>query len=244
MSYDKSITKQEIAILMKPKLESLMKQIMIKTNIYKVNSIEKLILQTIAGNQFIYFTFLRNKVQYKIKLKEGQFEINLRNLIKHNFIESIECINACNKITAEFFPITDKGYKYLNLTESKRIPSRMFKHTLYCDFVAKELSRKGHKPKLEDHRIDVSYIDKDNNLYAYEITISFDTLIDNIKKFLALNGKLLTIVTEDKNGITKAKNIIKSELQLELIHEKIIFKLIQEFIPQKSKSKISKKKGE
>ncbi|MFC1591249.1 helicase HerA domain-containing protein [Thermodesulfobacteriota bacterium] len=231
--FNKAITEEEIFKIMKPKLDQLLKIIMPNTHDINIEHMEKMILQTLAGNPFIHFTYLRNKIKKRREITDDQFDIKLRNLVKKGLIESIKCVNACTHKKAEFFPMTDKGHEFLNLAKSKRIPSRIYKHILYCRKVALELKRLGHDPKTEDHRIDVSYRDENNNLYAYEITLSFDNLIDNIHKCLSLNATLITVVTEDKKDLDKAKNMIETVIMDKAILERIAYKRVGEFIPKK-----------
>lgn len=240
--FDKNITEAEIQQIMNPKLESMLKTIMPESFDVKLDHIEDLILNIIAGSPFTYFTPLRDQVRKQTGINNDQFEIKIKSLKDKELITSIKCVNTINHISSEFFPLTDKAHEYLNPVHHFRIKDRTFKHTFYCAILKSYLKKQGHKssreyvPKYYENkheRIDVAYFDKDKQLHAYEITLSFGNLVGNVLKCIRMDAKQITIVTEYKRDKKNAMERIEAKIKDKATLSMIFYRSIGEFIPKK-----------
>ena len=147
---------------------------------------------------------------------------------KHKFIHEVQCVTARNNKKSKFYPLTGKTGGIIS-------PIR-FKHTFYCKKVKEYLENKAGNVELEytpeetkfaQKRIDVALIENDT-LTAYEISLSFDNLIDNIEKCNLMNAKKIIIVCESKPDKIKAQNKVSKSKKF--ISQNIEFKLISNFM--------------
>lgn len=240
--FDKSITPKEVEDIMEPKLAALLKTIMPETKHVKLDDLEKLTLDILKNSPFTYLTPLRNQVKKQTGINKERFEIILKSLKDKKMIESVKCINGMNHITAEFFPLTDKAHKYLNPPRHKRVKLRIFKHTFYCVIVRTFLERLNLKASREyvpkhyankHERIDVAYYDKENRLHAYEITLSFENLVENVLKCIRMDAASITVVTERNGDQEDAIKKIRRGITDKTIHSIISFKSVPDFIQKK-----------
>ncbi len=86
----------------------------------------------------------------------------------------------------------------------------------------------------QKERIDVAYYDGNKKIFAFEVTLSTDSLISNIIKCINMQAHKIIIVTElpkDKKGIQQR---IENEITDKDILAKISLKPVSWFIPKKS----------
>ena len=214
------------------KQEAKLKKFSIKTAkkqaITKLDSI--LIIETLIKNPFISFT----KIRESLKLSAARMRETVDYLNREQLAVSQKCISEKGK-SAEYVALTDK---VTEMTKSKIINPSHFKHTLYKHRVASFLRFKGFATKIEysdltkNAFIDVLAIEPNTEKrIAYEITLSFSNLIDNIIKCLDLiKVDDVHIVTENDTEETKAMNMISNSNRiLPHHHEKITFDTMKKY---------------
>ena len=113
-----------------------------------------------------------------------------------------------------FSVLQDKARKYL---EIESLPGKGdFEHKLYQNLIYEKLLREGQKAKIEGKVkggtkvIDV-LASTEEGLVAYEVTLHFENLIDNVQKDFADGVSKVVIVTRDSEGLEKAKNILQED---------------------------------
>ena len=208
----------------------------------KLDSIN--IIEVLGKNPFIHFTGLRNYVDIP---SPDRIRVAVDYLIQEGLAVSIKCISEKGKPDTEYIALADKVMEYTN-SKIKIINPVLFKHTLYQHRVAFCLKTKGYKTTIEYSggektkkskilkRIDVFAVKDDKN-EAFEITLSFSNLIDNIHKCLEIfKVDDMHIVTENEQDQTKAMNMVNQKVPPHLL-EKLTFNTINEFKIKELKTK-------
>ena len=214
-----------------------------KEAIDKINSIS--VIEELAKNPFQSYTELRSNLGFSaLRMRDC---INL--LFSQRLAEEVVCLGSKKK-KAKYIVLTDKvpGRNLKNIY--------FFRHTLYEFRVMGFLKAngytdvtmeyfgdkaKGDKPssvkvntKDGDERFILKRIDvfgiKDGKKVAFEITLSFSNLLDNIHKCLEIfKVDELHIVTEDnEKGQKRAMNIVSQKVPPHLVKD-IRFNLISDF---------------
>ena len=210
------------------KLEKISIKMAKKQTITKLDSI--LIIETLIKNPFNSFT----KIRESLKLSATRMRDAVDYLNREQLAVSQKCISEKGRIS-EYVALTDK---VTEMTKGKIINPSHFKHTMYKHRVASFLRFKGFATKIEysdltkNAFIDVLAIEPNTEKrIAYEITLSFSNLIDNIIKCIdLLKVDDVHIVTENDTEETKAMNMISNSNRiLPHHHEKITFDTMKQF---------------
>ena len=218
------------------KQESQLKKLtlkMAKTQaITKLDSI--LIIETLIKTPFLFKTGIRDS----LKISGGRMDRAVDHLSSENLIVIKECMDKnCTKPKTQYLALTDEAKEYIG-SKTKIINPAHFKHTLYKYRVAKFLKFKGYETKIEytendkNGFIDILAIESNTQKrIAYEITLSFSNLIDNINKCLNLfNVDDVHIVTENDTDETKAINMISKSNRIHTTDlEKITYETLKKF---------------
>lgn len=119
-----------------------------------------------------------------------------------------------SKTKMSMYPVLmEKALAYLNI---ENIPGKgSFEHTLYQDIVSEKIRKDGYSAKVEDRMkgnskmIDVLGVSPDRKLFvAFEITLSFSNLRNNIVLDFNAGVSEVVIVCRTKEDMNKAKGII------------------------------------
>ena len=132
-----------------------------------------------------------------------------------------------------FAVLTDKAHTYLGTKTPKGKGS--FLHTLYQHLTAVHLTKQGLKPSIEarikksEKAADVLVTHK-TGLTAYEVTLHFQNLMDNIHQDFAAGATEVVVVTRDKAGQEKAMSIVEQDQSISPdLLEKVSFRTIDHF---------------
>jgi hypothetical protein len=193
------------------------------------------IIDSIVKNNFIHKTQIRES---SLKKSSGRMNDAVNYLLSENFITIQKGMNvACNSPNTEYLLLTDKAKENYNLNTKIYDPSH-FKHTLYENRVEKFLIFKGCETKIEytekDKQgfIDILAIEPDTKKrIAYEITLSFSNLVDNVLKCLnVFNIDDVHIVTENQTEEKKAEARIANSKRIPYQDlKKITFNTLKDF---------------
>ena len=245
--YDKIITDEEIFEVNEPKLRELKKYYHPADEPLEsedINHLEKMVMDSIYKNPFIHYTSLREDLRSQVNPK--WLKKTLRSLEDKGLIQPIQCVNSPNNKKAWFYPLTNYADQLFGFKKSKLTDPKFFKHSLYCNHVAKSIKLRDFKPFFEHtpnnhlnkmERIDVAFYDQKDRLIAFEITLSKDTFISNIYKCHHMKAHHIIIVTEYKSDIGDLETMITQHALSSDIKSKILFFPIASFIPIKSKKK-------
>lgn len=216
-----------------------------KKSIDKANSFA--VIRELVKNPFQNYTEVRSLTGLSAQRMRGSVDL----LLDEGFAEQIVCMGSKGK-KAKYIVLTDK------IPDRNMKNAFFFKHTLYefrvmgflkansyKDVVREYFGdkKKGEKPSFINvttragekktilKRIDVLGVRNDMK-EAFEVTLSFSNLVDNIHKCLEIfKVDFLTIVVEDSKeakNIQKANILVKSRVP-EVFHSRISFKLISDF---------------
>jgi hypothetical protein len=129
--------------------------------------------------------------------------------------------------------LQDKALKYLKIDG---IPGKgSFEHSLYQHLVVNWLTARGDQAKIEgtiersSKSIDVLAHSEKTGHAAYEVTLHFGNLIENINQDLRAGANEVIVVTRDKKSFAIAKKIVGSEFQGKNDIARVAFKTIDDF---------------
>jgi len=132
-----------------------------------------------------------------------------------------------------FAVLTQKAFEYL---EKKGVAGKgNFEHKLYQHLINEWIAKNGTKAKIEgrikgsNKAIDVLAQDKDRGQIAYELTIHFENLLENIHQDLASGANEVVIVTRDKADMDRAIEIVDRAPTLNFYLQQITFCTIADF---------------
>lgn len=258
LELDKSISPDEIKVKMKPFIDELHLSLSPtveeekvelfdidkekKQAIDKLNSIYA--IKRLVENPFIPYTVLRDDI---LKISAGKMRGAIDLLYNEGLAVSMECRGPKGP-KVEYIALTDR------VPREGFIKPSFFRHTLYEFRIMGWLKSKGYAAIREYYgdedqvepgivivttksgeeikilkRIDVLGV-KEGKRIAYEITLSFSNLLDNIHKCLEIfKVDEVHIVTEDaKKRDKRAKQIVYSKVPSDLL-QKIKFDKISDF---------------
>ena len=135
---------------------------------------------------------------------------------------------------AVFAVLLEKAKAYLGILGTTKGKGG-FEHSLYQNLILKSLIQQNIAGKIEgkmrnsNKPIDVLSYSKDTGFVAYEITLHFENLIDNIQQDFAGRVTKVVIVTRDKDDLEKAKKMVEEDRNLDQYSEKIFFVVIDHF---------------
>ena len=120
------------------------------------------------------------------------------------------------------------------LTAGGPISPSHFRHTFYCQCVKEFLLNQGKRPMREYNatnipggpRIDVAYLEG-HALFAFEITLTFSNLVDNVNNALGAGAEEVSVVVE-KEGVTRAEKMIQKHFGL--MPEEVKVRRITDFL--------------
>jgi Helicase HerA, central domain len=134
---------------------------------------------------------------------------------------------------AHFAVLTQKAYGQFGF---KPIPGKgEFEHKLYQHLICQKLKKDGYDAKIEGRiknsskSIDVLAETNNAGFIAYEVTLSFDNIIDNIQDDLSAGSSRVVIVARDKSDLRKAENKIKSNPSMTTVPDNLDFCTISDF---------------
>jgi len=164
--------------------------------------------------------------QYSSLLKHLELHsdkgIRARKYLEENGLIIVHAdIRTGKRSKGMFMELTPEAYQQTGGRPPKGKGS--FKHKVYQNYVAEWLKSQGKKSAIElslfGKSIDVfAYKEKT----AYEITLHFDNLVENIKKDFEAGVKFLVVVCEDTKSKNKAKQLIREHPELGDTEIKII----------------------
>lgn len=134
-----------------------------------------------------------------------------------------------------FAVLNNKAYQYL---KKKGIPGRgSFEHSLYQHNISEWHNKNGTEAKIEGRigkgniqkSVDVLFQSEDRGTVAYEVTLHFENLLDNLHQDLAAGADEVVVVTRDQKDLEKAIGIVNKDESLNPHLEKIAFRNISEF---------------
>ena len=134
-----------------------------------------------------------------------------------------------------FTPLTPKAYSYLRIKGPRGKGN--FEHKLYQHLICSDLKENGWNVQIEgkigqsQKVIDVLARSENGEIVAYEVTLHFENLIENIQKDIDSGVSEVVIVTRDKDGIKKARGIIDGDPSIIPYNGRITFSLISDFFP-------------
>ena len=245
-TYDKTITKAEIDTIMQPKLAKLYKSIEPVSTTTLPDAIEFKILKVLCVNPFMDYTTLFKVMTRETKIDSKKLKSKIEILCDKQLIQFKQCVNSSNHRPSNYFPLESKAYDLLNYPKARRVEARFFKHSFYIEKVSEHIESQGYKALTEytpaNHpypaeRIDVAFYDKDNCLIAFEITLSTDSLISNIKKCVSMNAKNIIIVVELPKYIPSIQTTVENTILSSQILSRISYEPVATFIPKKTKKR-------
>ena len=243
-TYGKTITKAEIDTIMQPKLAKLYKSIEPVSTTTLPDAIEFKILKVLCVNPFMEYTTLLKIMTRETKINPKKLKSKIEILCDKQLIQIKQCVNSSNHKPSNFFPLESKAYDLLNFPKARRVESRFFKHSFYIQKVVDHIESQGykalpeHKPANHPYpaeRIDVAFYDKDNCLIAFEITLSTDSLISNLKKCVSMKAKKIIIVAELPKYIPSIQSTVENTIMSSQILSRISYRSVASFIPKKTK---------
>ena len=215
----------------------------ISLNLAKKQTITKLdaivTIEKLLKTPFLHKTQIKNVLLNK---SSSRIQDVIEYLTQRNLVVVKECWNESYTTSkTSYLALTDKVKEYFDKDHIIINPAR-FKHTLYLYRVNSFLKFKGYDTKIEytetDKQgfIDILAIEPATETtpmkrIAYEITLSFSNLIDNVLKCLDV-FKLddVHIVTESQEDQSKAMNRISNSKRIFPHHyEQITYNLQKEY---------------
>jgi len=218
-----------------------------KLTLDKMNSLA--IIDILLKNPFVPFTEIRDTLKISAqRMRDAVEYMNSRNLLV-----SVKCLSLKNR-TAEYLVLTDR---ISEKEKSVAVSPFMFKHRMYEQRVADCLNAKGYTTTIEfqgddidrsnaaktikintsdgreiliPKRIDVFAVHPTTKeRIAFEITLSFSNLMDNIHKCLEIfHVDVLRIVTENEEAKSYAMNLVSNKVPGYLA-ERIKFNTMKDF---------------
>jgi len=249
LDLDKSVTREETKKIMRPFVEDLHAQLVQETpekpepvdlkqmeQDATAQKIGVLILRELKEDPFIHRTKLIAVMRKKYDIRQHTVGPGLDWLLGQKLIISMKCRSSTKD--REHFPLTEKAQISLKIPERERISIYVFKHRLYCELVTKGIRKQGNTAIREysstsvagHKRMDVLGIEG-NQRIAYEISLSFSNLIDNITKCLELYkvDQVYIVCERQKPDLEKAMEIVSKNIPGHLL-EKIGFRTISYFL--------------
>ncbi len=135
---------------------------------------------------------------------------------------------------AHFAVLTQKAIDQYGF---KPVPGKgTFEHKLYQHLISQNLKNAGFEDvKIEGRvgdsqkSIDVLARSSDGAFIGYEVTLSFDNLLDNVRNDLSAGCSRVVIVTRDKSGMAKAKKLIQNDASVAHYQDRIEFRTMADF---------------
>jgi hypothetical protein len=133
-----------------------------------------------------------------------------------------------------FAVLTGKAYAFLG--EKPPAGKGGFEHRLSQDIIHRWLTEKGMKAKIEapikkgsPKTCDVLARSGEQGLKAYEVTLHFENLLENLREDLAAGADEVVVVTRDKPDMDRATRMVSQDRSLDPLLDRILFKTIDEF---------------
>jgi len=155
-------------------------------------------------------------------------------LSDHGYVERQEYRIARRGRKSKFAVLTGKAYAFLG--EKPPAGKGGFYHCFCQDIIYRWLTEKGIKAKIEapikkgsPKTCDVLARSGEQGLKAYEVTLHFDNLLDNIREDIAVGADEVVVVTRDKPDMDRATRMVSQDRSLDPLLDRILFKTIDEF---------------
>jgi len=130
--------------------------------------------------------------------------------------------------------LTGKAYAFLG--EKPPAGKGGFEHRLYQDIIYRWLNENGVKAKIEapikkgsPRTCDVLARSTEQGIKAYEVTLHFDNLLENLREDLAAGADEVVVVTRDQEALDKAIRMVSADQRLTPLLDRISFATMNDF---------------
>ena len=187
------------------------------------------VIYTLNDNPFLIYTELQSAVEFGA----SKFKKIATRLADTGYVV-FEEIKVSKGRRSKFLVLTDKAY---GLVDKPKKPKGKgsFKSKIFSHIIKKALEEDGWKAWIEgktphgDKLIDVLGYKESIGYVGYEVTNSFDNLIENVEQdFEKSKVSKVVIVTEDNNGLKRAKKNL-AKITFNYVPKKIEYQLIKDF---------------
>jgi hypothetical protein len=189
----------------------------------------KAMLHHLTQNQFIIY----NQISKAIGIHPDKGIKARRWLEERGLIIVHPKMKTRNNSVGMMMEVTEKGYRMAGGKPPKGKGS--FTHKLYADYISVWLKSHGRQPEIEAN-LDGKLVDVFDHAEktAYEITLHFSNVVENIEKDLEKGAENIVIVTEKDEQFPKVRSQIKGRPELK---GKVFFMQISDFLEKKEKKK-------
>jgi len=154
-------------------------------------------------------------------------------LSEHGYVERQEHRTSKRGRASAFYALTGKAYSFLG--EKPPAGKGGFKHRLYQDIIYGWLNKNGVKAKIEapirkgsPKTCDI-LASSGEGLRAYEVTLHFETLLQNLHEDLAEGAGEVVVVTRDDSDMEKAIRMVSGDERLSPLLDRISFATMNDF---------------
>jgi len=155
-------------------------------------------------------------------------------LSDHGYVERHEYRTSKRGRKSNYYPLTEKAYSFLG--EKPPAGKGGFEHRLYQDIICRWLTENGVKAKIETpikkgspKTCDVLARSGDHGLKAYEVTLHFENLLQNLHEDLAAGADEVVVVTRDQETMEKAIRTVSADERLTPHLDRISFATMSDF---------------
>lgn len=155
-------------------------------------------------------------------------------LSDHGYIELQEYRTSKRGRKSMFAALTAKAYSYLG--EKPPAGKGGFEHRLYQDIIYRWLNEKEIRAKIEapikkgsPKTCDILARSGEQGLKAYEVTLHFETLLQNLHEDLTEGADEVVVVTRDDADMEKAIRMVSGDERLSPLLDRISFATMNDF---------------